>query len=301
MEKVFRGDIFVVNLNGGNGLIKGLHPVVVINSVRSIMKADILTVLPITSNTSRFLKSHVLIDGYGLTKRSKVLVEQSVTINKDELKQYIGHVDNTKMVEINKAVTKHLDLDRKNLNVEDMVVMLDNKKSSIRDLEILKSKIYTSFLEVEYKNTKELCEELNQKAKVKGDRYYIWYSLYMQSQLNIKSGDINTKHIEESLKYADNNNEIRLSLWSYARLLEGDDKQKSVNIYYKLSKAYREDLSDIERVSVLFNVAKINNNIRAGRRLVAIAKRLDLNKWSYANKKEDYINQLELELNAFCV
>lgn len=302
MGKVFRGDIFTINFEGGNGLIKGVHPAIVVNSVRSIMKADIITVLPITSkNLNRLLKSHVRISGFGLKVESKVLVEQSTTISKSELISYIGHVDGVKMQQINRAMKMHLDLDRKSLNVEELVSMLDNKQSNTRQLEILKAKIYTSYLEERNKETDDMCNKLIEESKKTNDRYYIWYGLYMKSLTDLKLNNNSTKNIEESLKYSDEDSTLRLSLWCYSRLLESVDKEKAISIYLKLSKAYREDMSHIERLSVLFNIAKLKGNIKAGKRLVAIAKCLDLNCWSYANKKEDYINQLETELNTFSV
>ena len=104
--KINRGQIYMANLGTTLGSIQaGTRPVVVISNNLNNKFSPTVNVLPITSRTKNDIPVHVEIGiTEGLSQLSTVLVEQMVTINKNQLTKLIGQCNVKKMYEIERAI-----------------------------------------------------------------------------------------------------------------------------------------------------------------------------------------------------
>ena len=112
-EKIYRGDIYLANLNPYKGSEQGgKRPVIIIqNDVGNHYSPTVI----VTAVTSRFFKkralpTHVPLDNAELEKNSLALLEQIRTIDKSRLIRKIGRVPEEKMKEINQAIHVSLSL-----------------------------------------------------------------------------------------------------------------------------------------------------------------------------------------------
>ena len=112
-ERIYRGDIYLANLNPYKGSEQGgKRPVIIIqNDVGNHYSPTVI----VTAVTSRFFKkralpTHVLLDNAELEKNSLALLEQIRTIDKSRLIRKIGRVPEEKMKEINQAIHVSLSL-----------------------------------------------------------------------------------------------------------------------------------------------------------------------------------------------
>lgn len=112
-EKIYRGDIYLANLNPYKGSEQGgKRPVIIIqNDVGNHYSPTVI----VTAVTSRFFKkralpTHVPLDNEELEKNSLALLEQIRTIDKSRLIRKIGSVPEEKMKEIGAAIHVSLDL-----------------------------------------------------------------------------------------------------------------------------------------------------------------------------------------------
>ena len=112
-ERIYRGDIYLANLNPYKGSEQGgKRPVIIIqNNVGNHYGPTVI----VTAVTSRFFKkralpTHVPLDNEELEKNSLALLEQIRTIDKSRLIRKIGRVPEEKMKEIGAAIHVSLDL-----------------------------------------------------------------------------------------------------------------------------------------------------------------------------------------------
>ena len=112
-EKIYRGDIYLANLNPYKGSEQGgKRPVIIIqNDVGNHYSPTVI----VTAVTSRFFKkralpTHVPLDNAELEKNLLALLEQIRTIDKSRLIRKIGRVPEEKMKEINQAIHVSLSL-----------------------------------------------------------------------------------------------------------------------------------------------------------------------------------------------
>ena len=109
--EIRRGDIFSYDFGTRIGSIQsGVRPVLVIQADNFNANAPTVIVASITSVIKkRYLPSHIILgEDFGLTKPSMVLLEQIQTVNKDDLTEYIGFVDDERLWrQINAALKKH--------------------------------------------------------------------------------------------------------------------------------------------------------------------------------------------------
>ena len=110
------GDIFMADLpeDREGSLQSGIRPVLVISNNLANFHSPVITIIPLTSRTHKKpLPTHVVINerGFGLEKRSVVLAEQIMSINKKQLKRKIGSISATAYVEkVKKAISIQLSL-----------------------------------------------------------------------------------------------------------------------------------------------------------------------------------------------
>lgn len=109
-KTVKRGEIYFYDFGKKEGSIQsGYRPVLVLQATEFNRHATTIIVAAITSvNKKRYLPSHVdLGENFGLTKPSMVLLEQLQSVNKDDLKEYVGMIDDESIWrQINNAVKK---------------------------------------------------------------------------------------------------------------------------------------------------------------------------------------------------
>ena len=112
-EKIYRGDIYLANLNPYKGSEQGgKRPVIIIQNDVGNHYSPTVIVTAVTSRFSkkRALPTHVPLDNEELEKNSLALLEQIRTIDKSRLIRKIGRVPEEKMKEIGAAIHVSLDL-----------------------------------------------------------------------------------------------------------------------------------------------------------------------------------------------
>lgn len=114
--KVKRGDILYVDLgNQYRGSVQGgTRPVVVISNNKANKFSTVITVIPLSSHISkkRNLPTHVFVSAYrcnGLNMHSLALCEQVMSVDKEQVIDYIGKVDVDILEQITRAVQIQID------------------------------------------------------------------------------------------------------------------------------------------------------------------------------------------------
>lgn len=110
VKTIRRGDLFYYDFGKNPGSIQcGERPVLVLQADEYIDNAPTVLVAAITSVIKkRYLPSHIVLgEDFGLKKPSMVLLEQMRTINKSELQNYIGSIDDDQLMrQINNAMKR---------------------------------------------------------------------------------------------------------------------------------------------------------------------------------------------------
>lgn len=111
-----RGEIYYANLDPTIGAeIKKKRPVLIISNDANNRASSTITVIPITSNTTKIYPFEVLLEqkDSGLTKPSKAQCHQIRTISKLRITDKKAGSVNTKLLRrIQSALELHLDFDR---------------------------------------------------------------------------------------------------------------------------------------------------------------------------------------------
>ncbi len=106
-----RGDIYLVSLDPtiGSEIGKSRPAIVISNNINNEF-ADTVTIIPVTSKTTKVYPFEVLLKmgEAGLTKDSKAKCNQIRTVDKKRLFKFLGSINNKKMEEIEKALLIHL-------------------------------------------------------------------------------------------------------------------------------------------------------------------------------------------------
>ena len=112
--QIKRGDIFYADLSPVVGSEQGgIRPVMIIQNDVGNRHSPTVICAAITSKMNKAkLPTHVEIDAskYQLIKNSVVLLEQVRTIDKQRLKDFICHVDNKLMCQVENALRVSLEL-----------------------------------------------------------------------------------------------------------------------------------------------------------------------------------------------
>ena len=112
---VKRGDIFYADLSPVIGSEQGgIRPVIIMQNDIGNRYSPTVIVAAITSQINNAkLPTHVEISSeeYGLNRDSVVLLEQIRTLDKRRLKEKIGHMTDSDMEKVNKALLISLSLD----------------------------------------------------------------------------------------------------------------------------------------------------------------------------------------------
>lgn len=115
-----RGDIWFAELIGcpGTCVQKGVRPVLVVSNDVGNTHSDIINVLPLTSHLKKlYLPCHTLMEPRNVTDSrycfvdSMVQAEQITTIGRLQLKNYVGRVEDTELLNrITRAICAQLGL-----------------------------------------------------------------------------------------------------------------------------------------------------------------------------------------------
>ena len=114
-EKIYRGDIFLANLNPVKGSEQGgKRPVVIIQNDVGNKYSPTVIVAPITSRIRKKanMPTHVPLNNDALKQNSQVLLEQIRTLDKTRLISKIGKVTEKEMKAIDQSVEISLSLGR---------------------------------------------------------------------------------------------------------------------------------------------------------------------------------------------
>lgn len=115
LDIIVRGEIYWVDFGDGKGSVQGgIRPIVAISNDRGNKSSTTINVAPITSRSKAKIPSHVEIKGCGLEKESIILVEQTRTVNKSDLKGFIGYCDVDTLNQLNKAINIQFDTKEQN-------------------------------------------------------------------------------------------------------------------------------------------------------------------------------------------
>lgn len=122
MRKITRGDVLQVYLpdknSSGKCVEEGNRPVVVISNDVCNSISPVITVLPCSSSMRKInkgLPTHVVIDEEdlevsGLSKKSVVMAEQFISIDRRDIQTFLGHLPEKYMSKINRAASVQIAL-----------------------------------------------------------------------------------------------------------------------------------------------------------------------------------------------
>lgn len=109
-KMICRGDLFYYDFGDNSGSVQsGERPVLVVQADDYNQNAPTIIVAAVTSVIKkRYLPSHIILgEEFGLKKPSIVLLEQIRTVNREDLREYIGTVDDDKLFrQINATLKK---------------------------------------------------------------------------------------------------------------------------------------------------------------------------------------------------
>ena len=109
-KMICRGDLFYYDFGDNSGSVQsGERPVLVVQADDYNQNAPTIIVAAVTSVIKkRYLPSHIILgEEFGLKKPSMVLLEQIRTVNREDLREYIGTVDDDKLfTQINATLKK---------------------------------------------------------------------------------------------------------------------------------------------------------------------------------------------------
>ena len=106
-----RGDIFYADLPDQKGSEQnGLRPVVIIQNNLGNKYGRTLIVAPITSQDKKDLPVHSEIYNNSLEKDSTILLEQVTTIDKNKVKEFVGHLTRNELKKLNIALARSVGL-----------------------------------------------------------------------------------------------------------------------------------------------------------------------------------------------
>lgn len=108
-----RGQIYYAQLEEGVGSEQDGHrPVLVVQNDIGNLRSRTIIVIPITSMVKNTLPTHVELGrNYGLFLESTALAEQILTFDRCRFGEYIGTVDDMKMLEVDLALKVSLGID----------------------------------------------------------------------------------------------------------------------------------------------------------------------------------------------
>lgn len=113
--RIYKGDIFYADLTPVVGCEQGgIRPILIVQNDIGNRYSPTVIVAAITSRTEKNpLPTHIQLcsQQYGLRQNSLVLLEQVRTIDRSRLREYIGHLSEPQMQQVNEALAVSFGLD----------------------------------------------------------------------------------------------------------------------------------------------------------------------------------------------
>lgn len=113
--RIYKGDMFYADLTPVVGCEQdGIRPVLIIQNDIGNRYSPTVIVAAITSRTEKNpLPTHIQLcsQQYGLRQNSLVLLEQVRTIDRSRLREYIGHLSEPQMQQVDEALAVSFGLD----------------------------------------------------------------------------------------------------------------------------------------------------------------------------------------------
>ena len=113
--RIYKGDMFYADLTPVVGCEQGgIRPILIVQNDIGNRYSPTVIVAAITSHTEKNpLPTHIRLcsQQYGLRQNSLVLLEQVRTIDRSRLREYIGHLGEPQMQQVNEALAVSFGLD----------------------------------------------------------------------------------------------------------------------------------------------------------------------------------------------
>ena len=91
-----KGEIYMANLGEDEGSLQaGIRPVIIVSNDAANKHSPVITVIPMTTRSKKKLPTHVYVQNCGLSKPSLALAEQITSINKSQIAQKMGSIQQT--------------------------------------------------------------------------------------------------------------------------------------------------------------------------------------------------------------
>ncbi len=105
MENIYRGDVYMVDLETGKGSEQnGVRPAVVLQNNIGNKYSKTVIIACITTKYKKILPTHIILKNNELKENSRVLLEQVRTVDKSRLINHICKLNEDELVNIDKAL-----------------------------------------------------------------------------------------------------------------------------------------------------------------------------------------------------
>ncbi len=105
MKEIKRGQVYLANLDPIVGSEQGgIRPVIVIQNNVGNTYSPTIIVAALTSRSKKDLPTHVKIRFEGMPGESTIMLEQIRTIDRSRLLNFVGTIEPSKMIEVEKAI-----------------------------------------------------------------------------------------------------------------------------------------------------------------------------------------------------
>ncbi|MBU3142239.1 type II toxin-antitoxin system PemK/MazF family toxin [Clostridium sp. CF012] len=285
------------------------HFVVIVGNFKMNHKSKSIHCCLITSQLNN-LKSRVNIN---LLKPSQIACETILTLNKTELLYKLTDIkDIFTQLEIEKCLEIQLQLSNDFINTDILQIenFLEEGVLQMSDNSILvnlRNNICNLAVENRYEEAIILCNESIQTASVsnlENRNDFLWHSTYHRSLMFSKLGnnEIALEDARESLKYIGSlrnvlNNRYSYSMWRISNCDENiGDIDGAIRTYKNLSIYYKRVGKASMRIEMLFNVARLKNNIPKMKYLIKLVQTMEFNERDTNKTKETLLEDMRKDL-----
>lgn len=109
---MIRGEIYIARLKGSGSIQKGVRPVVVIQNDTGNNHSPTTIVACVTRQVKKETQpTHVLLE-YHESVDGMILCEQLYTLNKKDLRKCVGHLNDSELTSLDRALCVSLDINK---------------------------------------------------------------------------------------------------------------------------------------------------------------------------------------------
>ena len=117
MGKIFRGDIYIANMNLSAGARMGIRPVLILSNNVTNRYRNTVIIASISSRWKPNYPTNVVIKDVGLTRESAVILNSIYTIDKRRLAEYVSTLDSATMELVDRGLGSSIGLETLNANL----------------------------------------------------------------------------------------------------------------------------------------------------------------------------------------